>query len=306
MKKRGKEKTANIHDSFVKHNFGTKEGMIAFLRSHLSRKILRSIDLESVHMEGNEFLPNRYRNGRRSDIVVSVKNKKAESVYLLILIEAQSRHDKYMAARVLEYHAAIAFAHLRRGNQSVPIIFTFVIYHGKQKWTSAKSIAHLFEDFNAYVSMSLKINFLVHPKAEDIKKLSKKGRAAFPFIVLALQPSGDYSNHLDILYPLMKKYNQDNPENIHYMASQNKDGPEDFFKKLSTFEPNNAKNYKDMYSLLTRKERMRAKREGKAEGKAEGIKEGKKNLLKKLLEKRINIALLAEATGMTPEALQNL
>ena len=124
----------------------------------------------------------------------------------------------------------------------------------------------------------------------------------------------------------MKKYNQDDPENIHYMASQNKEGPEDFFKKLSTFEPNNAKNYKDMYSLLTRKERMRAKREGKAEriaqgmaeGKAEGREEGieegiakgmekgKRGLLKKLLEKRINIALLAEATGMTPEALQNL
>lgn len=215
-KKGKKQKIANIHDSFVKYNFGTKEGLIAFLQSCLRRRTLRNIDLQSIQFEGNEFLPNRYRNGRRSDIVVSVKNKKDKRIYLLLLIEAQSRHDKYMAARILEYHASIAFAHLRRGNQRVPMILTFVIYHGKQEWTSPKSIPHLFQDFKEYVSTSLKVNFLVHhSQTEAIKKLRK-------------------------------------------------------------------------------------------EGKAEGIKEGQKTLLKKLLDQQINIALLAEATGMTPEALQNL
>ena len=310
-KKKGKkQKRVNLHDSFVKHNFSTKGGMIAFLRSHLPRKILRTIDLETVRMEGNEFLPNRYRNRRQADIILSIQKKKGERVYLLVLLEAQSRHDKYMAARVLEYHAAIAFAHLRRGNDKVPLILTFVLYHGKKKWTSPQSIAHLFQDFEDYVSLGLKNNFLVHPKLEDIEKLKKQGRAAFPLMVLALQPSGAYSENLDILYPLMKKYEQDDPENIHYMASQNKDGPDVFFEKLSTFETENTKNYKNMYGLLTRKERMQAKREGMErgieKGMERGIEKGQKVLLKRLLNKQINISLLAEVAGMTPEALQNL
>ena len=69
-------------------------------------------------------------------------------------------------------------------------------------------------------------------------------------MALALQPPGGYCENLERLYPLIKAHGQDDEENIHYMASQNKHKAEAFFKKLSNFKPENAKNYKDMYFLL--------------------------------------------------------
>ena len=53
-----------------------------------------------------------------------------------------------------------------------------------------------------------------------------------------------------------------------------------------------------MYRLLSLKQIRKAKKQGR--------EEGKKVLLKKLLEEKVNVALLAEVAGLTPEALQAL
>ena len=293
-----KEKVSNIHDSFVKHNFSTKEAMIAFLKWHLDKKLLEKLDVDTVEMEHVEFVPNRYRNRRHADIILSVKRKRGERIYLLVLLEAQSKHDKYMAARILEYHAAIAFAHIRRGNQKVLLILTFVLYHGEKRWISPQSIADLFDNFEDYVELSLKSIFLVQFQPDNIEKLAKQGEAAFPLMALTLQPSGGYCENLARLYLLMKAHGQDDEQNIHYMASQNKHAAEAFFKKLSNFEAENVKKYKYMYRLLSLKQIRKAKKQGR--------EEGKKVLLKKLLEEKVNVALLAEVAGLTPEALQAL
>ena len=72
-----KEKVSNIHDSFVKHNFSTKEAMIAFLKWHLDKKLLEKLDVDTVEMEHVEFVPNRYRNRRHADIILSVNHIKS-------------------------------------------------------------------------------------------------------------------------------------------------------------------------------------------------------------------------------------
>lgn len=81
-----------------------------------------------------------------------------------------------MAIRVWEYHVAIAESHLKEGNPKVPLILTFVLYHGKDQWNSATSISDLFDDFELYVNASLKSAFLLNLNEKEMEELKKTRR----------------------------------------------------------------------------------------------------------------------------------
>ena len=78
-----------------------------------------------------------------------------------------------MALRVWEYHVAITRAHLKSGAKKIPFILTYVLYYGSDRWTSAQSIAELFDDFEFYVNIALKSPFLLNLTEEEIKSLEK-------------------------------------------------------------------------------------------------------------------------------------
>ena len=127
-----------------------------------------------------------------------------------------------------EYHVAIGRVHFKKGYKKIPLILTFVLYHGKEEWTSAKSIADLFSDFDLYSSVSLKSPFLVNLTKEEIEKLKKQGAAAAPQIIMKQQATGEYCEVLPDLWSLMKDHGQDDEANIDYMATNDKHGESGF------------------------------------------------------------------------------
>ena len=176
-------KGETTHDDNFKHNFSCLAVAIAFLKYNLPKEILAQIDLSTVRIESNEFLASRYRSKRHADIVYAVKDKKGHKIYILVHLEAQSEHDKNMAMRIWEYHVAIARAHFRQGYKKIPLIQTFVLYHGKEAWTSPKSIAELFADFDQYCTFALKVPFLIDLNATDLASLQVQEAAAAPQIM---------------------------------------------------------------------------------------------------------------------------
>ena len=173
-------KRGNIHDHNFKHNFTNKRVAHDFLKHNLPQKVLDSVDIGSVQIESGEFLPSRYRSKRKAEILYSVKDREGKKLYALIHLEGQSSHDEYMALRVWEYHVAITRAHLKKGKKKIPLILTYVLYHGNKKWTSAKSIAELFDDFDLYVDVSLRAPFLLHLTKAQMEELKKQEAAAAP------------------------------------------------------------------------------------------------------------------------------
>ncbi|MEM7174225.1 MAG: Rpn family recombination-promoting nuclease/putative transposase [Bacteroidota bacterium] len=61
--------------------------------------------------------------------------------------------------RILERKMAIARAHFNQGYEKLPLIYTIVLYNGKEKWTSPETIADLFRNFDEYCRLSLKKSF---------------------------------------------------------------------------------------------------------------------------------------------------
>ena len=287
-----RKKKENIHDHNFKHNFTKKEVIHDFLKYNLPKEVLEFVDLETVKVEPNEILPSRYRSKRRADILYSLKSKKGEKLYTLVHLEGQSSHDKNMAMRVWEYHVAIAKIHFQQGHKKIPLILTFVLYHGSDTWTSAKSVAELFSDFNLYASVSLKAPFLINLTKKEMKKLVSQEAAAAPQMIMKGQATGEHSKMLEVTYPLMQKYHLADDENIEYMATTDKHGEKEFLEKFRNFDPQTANNYKTMFEdaikretkKATRKVRMEALKEGKKEGLKEGMEKGREainDLLKK-------------------------
>ena len=173
----------SIHDENFKHNFTQRNVAIDFFRYNLPKEILEKLDLDTLKVEPNELLSSKYRNKRNADIIYSVKNKKGRKVYTLLHLEAQSQHKKNMAMRIWEYHVAIGNTHFKNGHTKLPTIFTLVLYHGKEKWTSAQCVAELFEDFDDYVA-GLKNRFVVNITKKQLEELKKQGASSAPQMIL--------------------------------------------------------------------------------------------------------------------------
>ena len=96
------------------------------------------------------------------------------------------------------------------------------------------------------------------------------------------QGLGDYCGMLDELWPLLRKYDQVDEENIDYMTTTDKHDDSQFLEKLSKFDPTTANNYKTMFEAAIQREHkkalklgiMQGKEEGREEGREEGLREG--------------------------------
>ena len=125
----------------------------------------------------------------RADLLYSIKTqKRAQQVLLLIHLEHQSQHDYTMAIRILEYQTAIGRAWIKqRKDKRVPPILTFVVYHGAEEWTSAKSIAELFTDFELQM-FAFQTPFLIDLSKLNKEELQRHGKANAPVMILSQQP----------------------------------------------------------------------------------------------------------------------
>ncbi len=264
--------TENIHDRIFKHNFKKIEVARAFLHHNLPKKTRAAINLDLLELMDAEFIPSVYRRARRADILYTTQSHTGRDVYTLLHLEGQSHHDKNMALRVWEYHTAIGGEHIKRRSTKIPLIITFVLYHGKAPWTSARSIAELFKDFDLYVEYGLKRPFLKILTTESMEKLKAQGAAAGPQLLLRGQTHGDYADHFQELYPLLKKYDQLDEENLGYMITHDTHREEEFIQKLSKFDAENADKLKTMFERATQRAAQKAHKEGRQEGRQEIIK----------------------------------
>ncbi len=270
--------TENIHDQIFKHNFKKIEVARAFLHHNLPKKARAAINLELLEPMDAEFIPSAYRSARRADMLYATKSHTGRDVYALIHLEGQSHHDKNMAFRVWEYHTAIGGEHLRRRGTKIPLIITFVLYHGKAPWTSPRSIAALFKDFDLYVEYGLKRPFLKILTTESMEKLKAQGAAAGPQLILRGQTHGDYADNLQELYPILKKHDQLDDENLGYMITHDAHREEEFIQKLSKFDAENADKLKTMFERATQRAAQRAAQRAHKEGRQEGRQELIKSL----------------------------
>ena len=249
-----------VHDHYFKHCFSHRSVVIDFLKANLSAHLFNDLERSTLEKKDTAFLKNKYRNKRNADLLYAIKSKQGQSIMLLLHLEHQSTHDKFMAVRIMEYHAAIARQLVNEHSMSIPTLLTFVLYHGKKAWTSPRSIAELYADFDTYVAESLKRTFLVDLPHVPLPELKKHGAAATPEILLATQSLHDVYPHINEGKACCKD------EAINYLLSQQQGKEKELFKELTNLDPYTSQRFTTMFELAIEKASQEAMQQGMQQG----------------------------------------
>jgi len=137
------------HDSSY-HLFFSNSRMIRDLLDEiLGEAWVSLLDLASAERVPNSFT-SRGHQKRESDIIWKLRRKdNDEPVYVYILLEFQSRPDRYMAVRLMTY-MGLFFEHLiAQGllpdSGKLPLVIPVVIYNGIGAWKPALELSELIE-----------------------------------------------------------------------------------------------------------------------------------------------------------------
>src|SRR5262249_40258349 len=90
-------------------------------------------------------IPHRLREVP-SDIVYRCEID-GRTAYILFLIEHQSRPDRWLPFRQLQYKVGLMDQHLQQGGDTLPLILTLCLYHGKKSpYPYSVELFDLFKD----------------------------------------------------------------------------------------------------------------------------------------------------------------
>jgi len=107
------------------------------------------LDLGSAERVPNSFTSRGHKK-RESDIIWKLRRKdNDEPVYVYILLEFQSRPDRYMSVRLMTYMGLFFESLIAQGllpdSGKLPLVIPVVIYNGTGAWTPALELSELIE-----------------------------------------------------------------------------------------------------------------------------------------------------------------
>jgi predicted transposase/invertase (TIGR01784 family) len=137
-----KRKHDNFAKSFLIQPIVAKE----FLQEYLPTELKGKIDIDSVKVEKETFIEKPLRN-RSSDVIYSCKTNDGEELYCYVLLENQSSNDQSMPFRLLRYTLLLLEKYTSKKKQAnLPLVAPFVIYNGKDKYNSPRSLWEMFKE----------------------------------------------------------------------------------------------------------------------------------------------------------------
>ena len=136
------------HHEYARAGAGALRTAVALLRAHLPDEIARDLRWSTLTLQDRSFVDPDLRD-IESDLLFSIRRKAgAPPAWLYVLLEHQSRPDRWIRFRLLKYCCRIwdrsrqQFPRERRLRPIVPLVF----YQGPGRWRHATEFAELFAD----------------------------------------------------------------------------------------------------------------------------------------------------------------
>lgn len=133
------------HDALFKAAFSDVDEVTPLLRAVLPTQLAEAIDWGSLKLEPGTFVDDALK-ARVTDLlfVCRVGRRRA---FLYLLVEHQSRSDRWMAFRVLRYVVKIweQFRADHPRASRLPPVIAVVLHHGAKPWSAATDIAELVD-----------------------------------------------------------------------------------------------------------------------------------------------------------------
>lgn len=117
------------HDGLFKLFLREPDTARDFLAVHLPADIRSQVRLDTLKLEPGSFVDQKLRE-LHSDVLYSVETAEGYAGYIYCLVEHQSTADRMMAWRMMRYSMAVMDAHLKKGNDTLPVVVPLLFYQG--------------------------------------------------------------------------------------------------------------------------------------------------------------------------------
>ncbi|ECK3437248.1 Rpn family recombination-promoting nuclease/putative transposase [Salmonella enterica subsp. enterica] len=117
------------HDGLFKLFLREPDTARDFLAVHLPADIRAQVRLDTLKLEPGSFVDQKLRE-LHSDVLYSVETAEGYAGYIYCLVEHQSTADRMMAWRMMRYSMAVMDAHLKKGNDTLPVVVPLLFYQG--------------------------------------------------------------------------------------------------------------------------------------------------------------------------------
>ncbi|MFB8831257.1 Rpn family recombination-promoting nuclease/putative transposase [Azotobacter sp. CWF10] len=133
------------YDNAYKLLFSHGEMVQDLLQGFVPEEWVTHLDFSTLEKVNGHYVSEDLLN--RADDVVWRLRLRDDWIYIYVLLEFQSRTDRWMALRLMTYTGLlyqdlIASGQIEAG-QPLPPIFPVVIYNGEPRWSAAQDVAEL-------------------------------------------------------------------------------------------------------------------------------------------------------------------
>lgn len=106
---------------------------------------MKDLDFSQCETLDKSFITDHYKE-TESDLIYKLKLRR-KTVYIYVLLEFQSKVDRFMVLRVLFYILSFYMDYTANYKRikKLPAIFPIVLYNGKRKWSAPTRISDLIE-----------------------------------------------------------------------------------------------------------------------------------------------------------------
>ena len=299
------------HDKIFKKILSNKKEAVRFI----NRKFKLKLKEEEIELYNKEFIR---RGGKilEADIIYKVKGKK-----IFILIEHQTKNDKFMAFRILNYEIEIMRTSGGKGREEKEaVVQAAVIHTGGDKWKAKKRIRQMQEDiYKKGDKMLGDMQTIGNYELEDINEyekeelLKKEGLLYKAMYLEKIRGTKEFIESIREVYKKIKKEEYEIMNEVVRIALSGNIVEEEIEELIREL------NKKGGVNMLALKERIDAEFRGYRErglrdgrkigeriGRQNGIKEEKLEIAKNLLNMGYSKEEIMRATGITKEEIKKI
>ena len=291
------------HDKLIIQILTDLEEAASFLEAYLPENLSQKIDWNTLTLVKGSFIDEEYQDSA-SDLLYLVQEMESEEPFFLyVLLEHQSKPDKWMRFRFLKYMCRIwdeSFKTFPKQQELVPII-PLVFYQGQYSWNYSTQFRELFR------KSARQLHFIpgfTHFLVDQSQYKSEEVKGALKARIAQLLMLAAYHEVMDELLGILPQLLAQLPltGGLNYLVI--------FVRYLADTQP---PEQVEKLIELTRNisadvggEMLTARQAWTLEGELKGKLEGKIETVESFLKAGVSWDVISHATGITQEKLQEL
>jgi predicted transposase/invertase (TIGR01784 family) len=136
------------HDLSYRSLFSIPRMVEELVREFVAEPWVEKLDFATLQRVNASFVGPKLK-GREGDLLWKLRLRDGSPVYVYLLIEHQSRVDRFMAVRLMVYMSLLYQALVKEGELTpdgkLPLVIPVVLYNGEAEWWAPQELSELIE-----------------------------------------------------------------------------------------------------------------------------------------------------------------